>query len=123
MFYTGAIIRESLTDTSVLNDLELVTREVEKVDEDMKTPWLDVWTIDTVKIPENKIAEVCQQLSLVIDDSNCDDWYADFRNDDWLYVVFKNRVFKIDRHNPDSYAAMKTYALSHNLPEYQLPQP
>ena len=123
MSYTGVVIRESLTNTVVLDSLELIKREVEKVDADMNTQWLDVWTLDHVRVEDDQIDVVCQQLSQVIDDSHCDDWYLDLRNDDWLYVVFKNQVFKIDRHNPASYEVMKAYAIAHHLPEYQLPEP
>ncbi len=121
MDYKGVIIEESLIDDSIVEELEIVQTEVEKVTEKHGTSWLDKWTIQTVLIPESKIDEYTKRLSKLIDTSHCSDWYCDFRNDSYHYVVFSDKVFKLNRSNKKDYDDMRKYATSLGLPEAQLP--
>lgn len=121
MNYKGVIIEESLTDCEIIKELEVVQTEVEEVTESQGTPWLDKWTMQTVLIPESKIDEYTERLSKIIDVNHCSDWYCDFRNDSYHYVVFSNKVFKLDRGNKKDYDDMRKYATSLGLPEAQLP--
>ena len=119
--YKGVIIEESLSDKSLLQRLQIVAQEVEKVTPRHETPWLEEWTLDTVEVPETNIEAVAQNLSKVIDVSHCGNWYCDFKNADWHYVVFCKKVFKLNRKNPADYAAMQEYAESLGLPKHQMP--
>lgn len=121
MNYKGVIIEESLTDCKIIKELEVVQTEVEEVIERQGTPWLDKWTMKTVLIPESKIDEYTKRLSKLIDVNHCSDWYCDFRNDSYHYVVFSNKVFKLDRGNKKDYDDMRKYAISLGLPKAQLP--
>lgn len=121
MNYKGVIIEESLTDTSIIEELEIVQTEVEKVTERHGTTWLDKWTMQTVLIPEGKIDEYAKRLSNLIDVSHCSDWYCDFRNEKYHYVIFSNKVFKLDKSNKNDYDEMRKYAVALGLPEAQLP--
>jgi hypothetical protein len=47
-------------------------------------------------------------------------WYIDYRNDDLHYVIFKDKVFKIDRSQSDQYKEVKRYGISQGIPDYQL---
>jgi len=58
MTFSGVIIEESLTDNSVLNDVNIISTKVEPVTEKHKTPWVKQWTMHTVKIPAGEEAEV-----------------------------------------------------------------
>lgn len=117
----GVIIEESLTDISILKELEIVQTEVLEVTEREETPWLEKWTMHIVEIPSSKIENICKKLSELIDVSHCSDWYCDFKNDEVHYVVFSKKVFRLDRRNKQDYEAMEKYAVSLGLPKEQLP--
>lgn len=119
--YRGVIIEESLSDKSPLEGLDIVSRSVEKVTKMHETPWLEQWTLDTVEIPEAKMETIAQILSKAIDLSHCGNWYCDFKNNDWHYVVFCNKVFKLNRKSLADYKAMQEYAKSIGLPKHQTP--
>lgn len=120
--YSGVIIEESLANKQALDGLKIVKQEIEQVTEAHETPWLEQWTCDTVEIPESEINERIQALSNAIDTEHIGNWYCDFKNSDWHYVVFSEKIFKIDRKNPEAYNEMRDYALSIGLPEHQLPR-
>ncbi len=48
-----------------------------------------------VSIPENKGKEIAEKVSKSLDPDH--NWYADFKSEDKHYVIFKNKVFHIDR--------------------------
>ncbi len=121
MEYKGVIIEESLRDMTILKELRLVSQEIEEVTERENTPWLSKWTLDTVEIPEEKIEEYAERLSQLIDTSHCNDWYCDFRNEKYHYVIFSNKVFQLDRASKQDYVEMQEYARELGLPEAQLP--
>lgn len=121
MDYKGIIIEESLSHSDILEKLEIVHTEISPVTQKDETPWLEKWTMHTVCIKENEIDEYAEKLSDLIDTEHCGNWYCDFRNDEFHYVVFSNKVFKIDRTNKKDYIEMREYAISIGLPEYQLP--
>lgn len=119
MTYKGIIIEESLQNTDVLKDLIITHTEVEPVTESHKTPWLTQWTMHTVEIPEEDIDTVIEKLSSSIDTEH-NAWYADFKNNVFHYIVFRNRVFKVDMKNPIQYKDAKAYGISLGIPEYQV---
>lgn len=121
MDYKGVIVEESLLDLSVLKDIELLSQEVEKVSDRDNTPWLANWTIDTVLIKEKDISNITERLSKLIDTKHCSDWYCDFKNDKYHYVVFKEKIFKLDRTKKQDYEIMQNYAASLGLPREQMP--
>lgn len=121
MNYKGVIIEESLTDVSIIKELEIISHDVEFITEKEGTPWLDRWTMDTVWIPEDKIIEYTEKLSELIDNTHCSDWYCDFKNDNYHYVVFSNKVFCLDRSKKEDYMKMQEYAIRLGLPKHQLP--
>lgn len=122
LMYKGVIIEESLTDKAILKELEITNQSIEEITERDETPWLDKWTIDTVIIPEDKIEETANKLSELIDIEYCKDWYCDFKNDEYHYVIFKERVFKLSRNNKKDYEQMQKYAVSLGLPKHQMPE-
>ena len=121
MNYKGVIIEESLTDKSAMEGLKVLIQEVEQVEEAHETPWLEKWTCDTVEIPESDIDAVAERLSKAIDMEHCGNWYCDFKNDQWHYVVFFEKIFKIDRSKREDYVEMQKYAAGIGLPAHQMP--
>lgn len=122
MDYQGIIIEESLNNCAIMKELMIINTQIEKVTEKSETPWLDKWTMYTVIIKENEMDEYAKKLSQLIDIQHCGNWYCDFKNDKFHYVVFYNKVFKLERCSKEDYEQMRSYAISIGLPEYQLPK-
>ena len=116
--YKGVIIEESLEDKSALQDLKILETEIEPVTEEHKTPWVKQWTLHTVEISEDGAVEVAEKLSQALDPQHV--WYADFKNDSTHFIIFRNKVFKIDRSNKAQYATATAYGLTLGIPDYQL---
>ena len=116
--FIGVIIEESLEDKSILNRIKIIKTKIEQVTEKHKTPWINQWTLHTVEIPKNQAKTIAEELSKLLDSEH--DWYADFKNEKYHYIVFRNKVFKIDKTNKEQYNEAKDYGISIGIPEYQV---
>lgn len=119
MDFTGIIIEESLGLNGVLKDVEILETRVETVSDLHQTPWLLQWTLHTVKIPFHKADQTAMYLSRSFDPAN-PHWYADFKNNEIHYVIFPEKVFKVNKGNPAEYRPAVLHGLSLGIPEYQL---
>jgi hypothetical protein len=117
--YKGDIIEESLSDKDILKDINIISTRVEKVTKEHQTPWLSQWTLDTIEVNDSQSDNLAKSLSKALDSKH--GWYIDYRNDKYHYVIFKNRVFKLDRSKKSDYEKMIKYGLSVGTPDYQLP--
>lgn len=120
MDYKGVIIEESLENLDVLKDVKILGTKVEPITEGHKTPWLKQWTMHDVEIPEGSALAVADKLSHAIDPAHANNWYADFKNDKTHFVVFRDKVFKINRTKPEEYAAATEHGASIGIPRHQL---
>ncbi len=118
--YKGTIIEESLEDKGVLEKLNIISTKVEKVTDEHQTPWLAQWTLHAVEIPEDKAEAVAGELSKCLDRGHGGSWYVDFRNKDRHYVIYRDKVFHIDRKSREQYDEVRQYGISLGIPEYQL---
>ena len=118
MNYRGVIIEESLGNKDILKDVKISETKVEEVREDHKTPWVKQWTLHAVEIPEHQAKNVAEKISKALDAAH--DWYADFKNDTHHYIIFRNKVFYIDRKSKEQYDEAKQYGISLGIPEYQV---
>ncbi|MCC7004956.1 hypothetical protein IT397_03510 [Candidatus Nomurabacteria bacterium] len=118
MNYKGVIIEESLENKDVIKDVKILETKVEEVIEEHKTPWVKQWTLHTVEIPENQVIDVAEKISRALDSEH--NWYADFKNDTHHYIIFRNKVFYIDRKSKEQYDEAKQYGISLGIPEYQV---
>ncbi len=118
MSYKGIIIEESLENKDVLESVEILDTEIEKVTDEHETPWLSQWTLHTVKIPENQAERIAKIISISLDPDHA--WYADFKNDTCHYIIFRNKIFYIDRKSKEQYDEAKRYGLSLGIPEHQV---
>ena len=116
--FKGTIIEESLESKSVFRNVRITSSKVEPVTEGHKTPRVSQWTMHDVEIPEDRIDAVAQEISRSLDSKH--NWYADFRNDTAHYIVFRDKVFKIDRRSKEQYHEAKQYGISLGIPEQQL---
>jgi len=117
MDYEGTLIEESLSDKSVLQSVFVTSTRVEPVTPEHHTPWLKQWTLHSILIPAEDAAIVALQLGTSL---NRRGWYVDFKNETTHFVIFPNKIFKIDRNKPEHYAAVTAYGISIGIPEYQL---
>lgn len=121
MDYKGTIIEESLENNDALKSMKILSTKVEPITEEHQTPWLKQWTLHKVEILETEANNVAEQLSKTLrGGAEHDSWYADYKNDKWHYIVFRKKIFKIDRSSAEQYAEAKEYGISLGIPEYQV---
>jgi hypothetical protein len=118
MLYKGIVIEESLQNISVIKKLYVISTKVESVTESHQTPWLKQWTLHTVEISEENMEKISKEISESLESEH--QWYADFKNPIYHYVIFKNKVFKVERSKPEEYRAVKEYGVRLGIPDYQL---
>ena len=116
--FIGVIIEESLEKKDVLKKVKILKTKIEKVTSKHKTPWIKQWTLHTVEISQNKADAIAKDLSESLDPKH--DWYADFKNDSHHYIVFRHKIFFIDRTSKKQYDRAKNYGISLGIPEYQV---
>ncbi len=116
--FVGVIIKESLADKAILKKLTIKSTEIERVTEKSRTPWVKNWTLHTVEIPQNKASKVAKEISGCMDPDH--DWYADFKSDTHHYIIFRGKVFYIDRRKRAEYDRATQYGISLGIPDYQL---
>jgi|SRR3989344_3907022 len=115
--FFGVIIEESLEKKEVLKRIRIIKTKVEKITEKHKTPWVKQWTLHTVEIPEDKIETVSIDLSKSL--NSIHNWYADSKNNKFHYIIFYNKIFKVDRFKKEQYDKVTRYGVSLGIPEYQ----
>lgn len=118
MNFKGVIIEESLKDSTVLGQVKITSTEVEPVKESHKTPWLKQWTLHTVEINESDAQSVAKKVSAALENEH--DWYADFKNEKYHFIIFRDKVFKVNQDKPEEYEEVKKYGVSLGIPDYQL---
>ncbi|MFH1789639.1 MAG: hypothetical protein ABH832_01055 [bacterium] len=116
--YTGVIVEESLEKKDVLEMAKIVKTKIEPVAEGHKTPWLKQWTLHTIEVPKKQAESMAKKISLALDSKY--NWYADFKNHDFHYVIFHNKIFKVDRSKKEQYDKIVKYGLTLGIPDYQL---
>lgn len=122
MDYTGDIIEESLQNPHLIKSLPIISTRVEPITPEHRTPWLKQWTLHSVSVPSTQAAWLAEQLSHEIETTH-QAWFIDFKNDTTHYIIFPNRVFKIDRSHPEQYLEAKRYGIALGIPDYQLIDP
>lgn len=121
MSYKGVIIEESLENSGVLKEVEILDTKVEPITEKHQTPHLKQWTLHTVEVLESEAEKIAQELSRSLRGGTPhDSWYADFKSDSTHFIIFRNKVFKIDRSSKEQYDEATKYGLTLGIPDYQL---
>ena len=118
--YQGVIIEESLENKEVLKKIKIISTKVEPITNEHKTPWLSQWTLHTVEISDNEAKEIAEEISKSLDRNHGGSWYADFKNDTHHYIIFRDKIFYIDRKSKEQYDEAKSYGISLGIPEYQV---
>ena len=120
MNYQGVIIEESLENNNVLKEIKILGTKIEQVTPKHWTPWLKQLTLHTLEIPEDIVGEILNKIAKKLDYSHGSAWYADFKNNKTHYIIFKDKIFKIDRSKPKEYQDATEYGISLGIPDYQV---
>ena len=118
MDYIGVIIEESLENKDVLKKIKILSTKIEPVTNKHKTPWLKQWTVHTIEISPDKAAKIAIEISKCLESAH--NWYADFKNGELHFIIFRNKVFRIDRASKAQYDQAKKYGVSLGIPKYQV---
>ena len=118
MNYKGVIIEESLDNKAVLDKIKIIKTKISPVVEKHKTPWVKQWTMHTAEIPEQDAEKVAEQLSKDLDKEHT--WYADFKNENYHFIIYRGKIFKVDLKNPILYKEAKKFGIGLGIPEYQV---
>lgn len=116
--FTWILIEESLENKSILEKIIIKSTEIEKVTQGHKTPWVKNWTMHTIEIDEENIDNISEEISKWLDSKH--NWYADFKNSKVHYIIFSNKVFKINRNKKEEYDEATAYWISIWIPDYQV---
>lgn len=108
--YKGIIIKESLTDSSILNNLEVVSDHTEDSQDDPE----DAWHLYTVMVSQDEIPTIQKYLKRE------GGWYMHFWKGSYVTVVFRDKVFKIDYNDKATWKDAVDYGLSMGVPVEQL---
>ena len=114
------MIEESLEDRECLRLVRIVATRREAVGVHHDTPWLTHWTLHQIAVDDHAIEAVVRALQASLDTAHPDAWYFDLTNDEWHYIVFKTRIFKVDRANLNEYEAVRRFGLELGIPDGQL---
>lgn len=107
MSYNGCLIEESLKDKSILNAFRLI----ETIFDDGE--------MYIVEIDDERLEEVLPKLQSAMTEDKT--WYADLKNNDYHYIIYNDKIFKVDRNFGEQYEQAKAYGLKRGIPECQLP--
>lgn len=118
MNYKGVIIEESLENKDILKKLKILNTRIEQVTKKHKTPWVKQWTLYTVEVPEDETERYAEEISHALDSKH--DWYADFKSDDIHFIIYRDKVFKVDKSNKEQYNKATKYGISLGIPDYQV---
>jgi hypothetical protein len=116
--FFGVVIAESLEDRAVLQRLNITSTKVETVTPKHQTPWVRQWTLHTVEISEADAPAIASQISQSLDSRH--PWYADFKSATHHYIIFRGKVFLVERTSKEQYDAARRYGISLGIPEYQV---
>ncbi len=118
MNYRGVIIEESLKKKGILKKVKIIKTKIEKVVDKHKTPWLKKWTLHTVEVLEKEAEIIAQEISESLESEH--PWYADFKNATTAFIIFRHKIFKIDRTNKKQHDEARNYGISLGIPSRQV---
>lgn len=107
MKYSGCIIEESLKDKSIINELNIV----EEINDD-GVMWI-------VEVDESKLGDLLPKIQALMVENPI--WYCDLKCEDYHYIIFNDKIFKVNRDFPEQYEEVREYGLVRGIPDEQLP--
>ena len=111
------VIRESLEDVSVLDQLTVTRVETWDVSASAIVGQSKTWTATFIEGPDAEADEAGELLSAAMLPGA---WYANISTPEHDLVIFKGHVVKYERRDVRAYRAAQDYARSVGVPEHQL---
>ena len=112
----GLLLKESLIDPGVLNQLCITKTETWNVAQ-VADYQPNVWTAISFEVDDAEAGAITEELSHALKSPG---WYIDARQDDWVIVIFPNRVFKYLRGNQSGKAEAQAYTQAIGIPAGQI---
>lgn len=117
----GTLVAESIRSGASLRGVRLVVRKiVRRAPERTAKYQPDIWTNIDFEIDEADGDTLADALAEVLDEPG---WYADFRSDSEIYVVFPGQVFRYPRGDKAARAKAQQHGRRVGVPGYQLDWP
>jgi hypothetical protein len=112
---SGLILKESLSDLGLLDNLHITKTEVWQVTN--AVAWQpSTWTAVSFEADEAQADQLAEQMSLALKPR----WYINASTSGLVYVIFTGRVFKYPKGDGNKRLAVQDYARSVGVPESQL---
>jgi hypothetical protein len=108
--YRGIVIEESLYDNRVINGLDI--RKIVITGQDNPQ---ERWHMYEVTVSEDEIMMLANQIR--------EEWYMHFWKDRDIIAIFKDREFRFNYDNRETWGEVLEYGRSQGLPDYQLDFP
>lgn len=117
----GTLIAESLRLGAVLEGVPLLVRRISKHAPTRAAVYQpDVWTHIHFEVDERDAEDLAEALADVLSRPA---WYADFRSDEEIFVVFPGRIFRYPRGDLGERERAQEHARKMGVPSYQLDWP
>lgn len=108
--YKGIIVEESLDDSRIINDLEIIKIEISKEEKPE-----DRWHIYTIKVSKEDINTLAKNIKK--------GWYMHFWKDRKVIAIFKDKKFEFNFDDKSTWKPVIEYGLSIGIPQEQLDFP
>ncbi len=116
--YDGAIILESLRVGTDLTGFPLITRKLSRYAANgTSADQPKVWSVLEFEVDDARTVALADALAGILDQPG---WYADFHNDEEIFVIFPGRVFRYRRGDQDRRAEAQRHGRTLAIPEPQL---
>lgn len=114
VMWRGVIIKESLQDKSLLDEVKVVgTRETDLESERER----GVFHFMNVEVEDNKINNVLEKLRKSLKPS----WYAHLVKGNVMHVAFSRQILTATRDNQEEFGTIRKFAISRGIHPDQLP--
>ncbi len=109
--YRGIVELESLINSSVLDNIDLVKQHTEHHLEAKEK----IWHVRKLEVPENTMSLLANSISKAIKP----DWFALFWNETEVHIIFLRKIFTISRDavQAGDYDEIKEYAKNQGIQE------
>ena len=116
--YDGAIILESLRVGTSLEGIPLAVRRLSRYAvTGASTEQPSVWSVLEFEIEDSHVVALAEALEEILDQPG---WYADFHNDEEIFVVFPGKVFRYQRGDEAQRSEAQEHGRQLAIPEPQL---
>lgn len=104
---TGLLIKESLLSLNILEHVTITKEDRWDID-DAAEGQDSVWNIVYFEFEDSEIDNVTKEISESLKEGK---WFVDFRDNENVYLVFKNKVFKYKKGDTAARKGVEKYAV------------